>query len=501
MKKIFILFLLIMWGLLFVGCSSDADKGGSKDANPVDITPNDTSTKEDVEGGDDVGPTDRFIQKDYFCTERDQECPPDMICDKDKGKCVAGKTCTDNSTCAYDYPNGEYYCDSSGKVCKRRLMICEPCNSDEECGYNIEDGEDEDRCVEYLGGKKYCGKACGKTACPPGFECTTVDNPLPGPNPNQCKPKRLDQADPFSCSGTTVCTTEEDCKDPNRSKCVKYLSNSELGVCAGYCENDRDCPQGYLCRLDTHSCIASCIKNGQPFDDQCSSAKPICHYNGKCDLPCSVDTDCDTMFGKLELPRQWLCKNSRCIIQICDENNNCTPGCLSDSECCFPGYCDTTTNMCMCDMCRTEKDCWSGYKCENQQCIKLNCLENGGAVISCNIFEFCCGEDPSKSPCKDPAGEAVKDGDCYLASTPPWCTQCEKNEDCDKAKGFDGYCYEFQDKDGNTIGKFCGVPCTGKAGECPRGHECRDVKDDKGQLVSKTCMWLKCPDWIKQNQQ
>lgn len=499
MSRSFIISLLIASLFLLADCTSDTKNGG-RDSGIIDILIGDIGVRPDGEDIEDAGPTDRFVQRDYFCTERDQECPPNMICDRDKGKCVEGKPCNDSANCNYEYPSGDYYCDSVGKVCKRRLMICEPCNNDEECGYNVSDGEDEDRCIEYLGGNKYCGKACGKVACPPGFECVSVEDPLPGPNPNQCKPRRANQADPFTCSGTTICRSDEDCKDSTRSKCVKYLGNSEFGVCAGYCENDRDCPQGFLCRLDTHSCISSCIKNGQPFDDQCSSAKPVCHYNGKCDQPCSADSDCDAMFGSLTLPRQWLCKNSRCIIQICDSNGNCTQGCLSDSECCFPGYCDTDTNMCMCDMCRTEKDCWSGYKCEDQTCVKLSCLENGGATISCNIFEFCCGEDPSKT-CLDPEGNTVKQGDCYLASTPPWCTQCEKNEDCPKENGFDDYCYEFQDKDGNTIGKFCGVPCTGKDGECPRGHECLEVKDENGQLVSKTCLWAKCPDWVKQNQQ
>jgi hypothetical protein len=149
--------------------------------------------------------------------------------------------------------------------------------------------------------------------------------------------------------------------------------------------------------------------------------------------------------------------------------------------------------------CRDIRDCTSGFKCDNGDCVKMDCIENGGQ-INCGLFEFCCGEKPDLK-CKDPSGIVVDGGVCYEASTPPWCTKCESNDDCSADAGFDGYCFEFQDQDGGSKGKICGVPCQiidGKPvkGQCPRGHICTNVKDQNGQIVTTTCLWPRCVDWL-----
>ena len=177
---------------------------------------------------------------------------------------------------------------------------------------------------------------------------------------------------------------------------------------------------------------------------------------------------------------------------------------MNDADCSFPGYCDRISRACQDNKCRDEKDCLSGYKCENAECIKLSCLENGGAQVSCEIFQFCCGEGKA-TLCADPSGGSVDPGQCYTASTPPWCSKCDKNEDCAKDAGFNDMCIEFQDKDGGTLGKFCGVTCTldpdggttPQPGECPRGHQCFDIKDQNGASQGGACLWQRCTTWAQ----
>jgi hypothetical protein len=172
--------------------------------------------------------------------------------------------------------------------------------------------------------------------------------------------------------------------------------------------------------------------------------------------------------------------------------------CETDLDCAFPGYCDPGTGRCRDGQCRDEGDCLSGYKCQSGSCVEKTCLESGGGGVACNVFEFCCGENPNVE-CRDPAGQTVDAGACFEASSPPWCTSCGVNEDCPSDAGFDNRCIEFQGRDGGTIGRFCGVPCTkqpdgGPPGQCPRGHECVEFFDNRGNSEGSSCVWMRCAD-------
>jgi hypothetical protein len=487
------------------GGDGDTGNGGGKDTG--------TSDKDGGGTGKDAG----GWPVGGLCTARDQECPPNQICDFEHGKCVEGKGCPQGiANCAYqqDDQNPDYcgtdgvncYCDTEGKTCKRRLLLCEPCASDQECGENASEAGDEDRCIDYPEGK-LCGKACGALRCPAGFECVAMNPPGSGPNPNQCRPMRPTQADPFSCAGVTPCASDADCPDPARHKCYIYIPGAQMGVCSSYCENDNDCPVAEgtgivkICNKETGSCVPGCVRPDGTMDDNKCPAPYVCHANGKCGNACGTDSECTSMFpGDID----WICDGGKCKCCLAkNPDGTCADKCcLNDVDCPFPGYCDRVTRQCQDNKCRDEKDCLSGYKCENAACVELNCVESGGAAIECNVFEFCCGEGKATN-CVDPSGQAVETGHCFQASSPPWCTKCEANEDCPADAGFDDKCIEFQDRDGGTTGKFCGVPCTpagdaGNApmpGECPRGHECVTFKDDQGQSQGSSCLWMRCATW------
>jgi hypothetical protein len=519
-----VLTLLALAALLFVhSCTSSSggnDGGTGKDAAVDGGVDPDGST------GDASGDDAKIIVQDTCLSGKDQECPPDKICNIETAKCIEGKKCAGGQLweCAAqaDPDHPDYcgtdsiycYCDQDGKTCKRRLLICETCNLDKECGENYQETGNEDRCLDYPDGVKRCGKACGKLACPAGFYCDSKVTPLDGgtgPNLGQCRPSKINTLDPDSCSGVNVCKTLQDCQDPNRPRCQYYLTGSSIGVCSSYCNNDNDCGvdpntgEIKICNLLTKSCVAGCVDNaGVPNDKKCTTGN-VCHSNGHCGSQCDPGkngSDCQTWFGNSV---SWTCDKDDTIYrcQFCLEKNpdgTCkVTGCLNDGQCSVPGYCDRLTRLCQDGKCRDIRDCTSGFKCDANTCVKMDCLENGGQ-INCGLFEFCCGEK-SDIKCKDPNGTNVDAGVCYEASSPPWCTKCESNDDCTTDAGYDGYCFEFQDQDGGTKGKFCGNPCEfGDAGmpikgQCPRGHQCQKIKDDQGNVVTNACLWARCVDW------
>ncbi|MBI5529326.1 MAG: hypothetical protein HY897_23625 [Deltaproteobacteria bacterium] len=520
--------------LSIFGCSSDSSGAAGGDA-AQNGGGKDTGTGEgDGDGGGtdkDMGTTDKdggTTGKDAggwpiggLCTARDQECPPNQICDFEHAKCVEGKGCPQgHANCAYqqDNQNPDYcgtdgincYCDAEGKTCKRRLLLCEPCGSDEECGGNASEADDEDRCIDYPEGKR-CGKACGALRCPVGFECVAMNPPGSGPNPNQCRPMRPTQADPFSCAAVTPCASDADCTDPAWPKCYVYIPGAQMGVCSSACEDDNDCPADVysgvvkICNPDTGSCVPGCVRPDGTVDNNKCAPPQICHPNGRCAFACDETDDCNKLFGDAV---GWFCEAGNC--KFCLEKNpdgTCAKlGCLNDAECSFPGYCDKVTRECQDNKCRDEKDCLSGNKCVNSECIEMNCVESGGAAIECNVFEFCCGEGKATN-CVDPSGQTVAEGECFQASSPPWCTKCEKNEECPADAGYTDLCIEFQDRDGGAVGKFCGVPCTHAAGDkdggttptpgdCPRGHECVTFRDENDQPIEPpSCLWMRCATW------
>ncbi|MFA6034057.1 MAG: hypothetical protein WC889_14250 [Myxococcota bacterium] len=497
-RKALFLALALLAVFAVAGVNNCTTNQGGSDAGPG---------RDGSGGGDVTNPdgssADVVIEppKD-LCVDKDSECAPDKICDFKIGKCIPGLPCPDgHSNCAYleDYcgPDGVFcYCDLDGKTCKRSLMICETCNADKECGDNKDSTGREDRCIAYPDGKR-CGKECGAIKCPPGFECDTKSG-----SPAQCRPARANAADPYSCQGVNICQSDGDCNDPTKPRCLFYLEGSTRGVCASYCISDTDCGRNpttkiqQICNSTTGTCYDGCLNaNGTPNDNKCSNDMK-CHSNGRCDDPCTIDKDCTGMFGKKV---DWICnEDNRC--QFCierDESGGCkVKGCASDGDCPNrPTYCDRETHVCQDGKCRNTQDCAStGDVCENGTCRRLDCLENGGAD-SCRVFQFCCGENKT-GECKDNEGTVVKKGDCFTASTPPYCTKCEKNEDCSADAGYQDICLEFQDRDGGTAGKFCTTKCVkGETGWCPAGHQCSEIKDQNGAVVATSCIWPRCTTW------
>ena len=432
---------------------------------------------EDGGGGTDEGPPP--------CA-RDIDCPADEVCQD--AVCVAGE-----KTCQFDYncDSATEFCDPEGGICKSRSALCEPCNRDLECPDPVQN----DRCIVYPDGIKYCGQACGVRGCPAGYLCDRTTAYGEGPNPYQCR------SNTDSCEGTFICSSDDDC-----------ASNK-------------------VCNLTTGTCVTKCIS-----DTNCAAGKK-CHYTGHCGDPCSSDGDCTTYGSDL-----MCCLSS--VQEWCDDNSTgrCRPdGCVLHSECLLDppvansyGYCDQRTHDCMTG-CRTAnngvvEDCTSGYRCscsggeiscdemdccndpgsggclcdpefedcsqvsvcDNGFCEKIPCYERGDVAIACARNQVCCGW-----PTEDgyPCPEQSEEGECYTA-VEPVCASCaaDAHEECDfTAEGYGygekGVCLE--DMDGNN---YCHLGCRDSQ-DCPATWQCRftwvQACDAENPCeATATCDWI-----------
>ena len=392
--------------------------------------------------------------------EHDRECPPDQVCDA--GDCVAG------SPCNYDYncDMATQYCDPTGKVCKARSALCEPCLEDYQCP----DPSMGDMCIDYPDGK-YCGMRCGTQACPAGYDCDLTAGSGTGSNPGQCR------SNTGSCEGTFICQEDDDCA-------ANKVCNRSTGKCVPKCADDTSCPGGQKC-----------------------------HYTGHCGAPCAADADCNQFGDNL-----ICCVSAGVPSQYCDANSTgkCRPsGCVLHSECLQTvgdslGYCDKRTNTCMpgcraadptavndcksgmkcvcykgevsCDgfdccpdpgetgtcICDPEKqDCSQVAVCDDGTCEKIPCNERGDVNIACARNQVCCGwPEADGYPC--PTG--TPEGECYVAPKEIWCSACGSSGGTCEVSGYGygepGYCSE--DSDGNT---YCHLACRDSQ-DCPATWQC-----------------------------
>ncbi len=467
MRRIVVTLLSLAVAIAFAsGCSSSGGKACQNDtecqADQYCGTDGKCYPREQpdgsLDGSDGNGPdgADGTDQGPPPCAH-DRECPPDKICQA--GACVAGETCSADYHCSVDHcPNGvvDCYCDPTGKVCKRRSLLCEPCVGDYQCP----DPGMGDKCIEYPTGK-FCGKRCGVAACPVGYVCDTQIS--------QCR------SNTGSCAGTFVCHSDGDCA-------ANQVCNPMTGNCVPKCTEDTNCPAGQKC-----------------------------HYTGHCAAPCQSDTDCGQDL--------ICCTGSGVPSPYCTAASvgKCRPmGCVLHSECLVAdgtslGYCDKRTHQCQpgCRAAdpRTVNDCRSGMKCDctggsvacdvfdccpdpgeygqcvcdptqqscatvkvcdNGACIKIPCNERGDVSVACARNNVCCGWPADGYAC--PGTTPV--GDCYIADKNQWCAPCgEEGKECTQPSnwghGEKGVCL----KDGKDSNTYCHIGCR-DAQDCPSTWAC-----------------------------
>ncbi|MFO0729026.1 MAG: hypothetical protein U1E65_34925 [Myxococcota bacterium] len=426
-------FLMVAWTAL-AACSSGSNGqdsgGGGRDGSITDTS--------SAAGMDASGLADAMMAPDAGtpCV-RDQECPSGNVCDVKASPhvCVPGVACMNQSDCdrcsaltnPIDCKHGFHvnsYCDDRhGNVCVRTLAPCEPCGEDKDCGElnaALRATADPSKCLDYGGGKKYCGRDGRSTFCPHGF----VSDPVT----MQCKRAE-------GCSDTTVICdakpagaqcpgTDQICNNTRcggaagDALCVTNNLPGEIGTCIGACTSNADCHDASfpICNTRNGICIAGCTK------DSCAGGK-VCHSNGFCGDPCTDDMSCRDRFMNQNLYCNIQGRNSEPTrFKGYRDPNSCAPlGCEQAEDCPAAGIvCDKTAAPPACTAgCYTRDDCLSGEVCRlagaggpqqsytRAECRALSTKADDSAlgvccnpgctdrVLQCNINEWCCGEDGS----------------------------------------------------------------------------------------------------------
>lgn len=412
-----------------------------------------------VEGEGDAseGEGEGGVSVDVGC-DADDACGDGLVCDLASATCVAGLDCSVNpgicTFCGEPTTNCSFgaapaFCDvDGGNVCRRIKGACAPCAVDAECGEGPTG-------LPSVCADGFCAPGCG--ACPAGFAC----------DGGGCVPV----AQAGSCDAAVNCADGTTCPDG--------LTCSELGVCLKLCDADVECPVGDLCFQDPGPQQATCV-TGCPLGQTViqDGVDKICHGDGRFGLPCPTAGSTDGCPNGTECRADGACERA---------------GCQSDAECPLARtYCDTATATCL-DGCNDPSDCGAFELCTDNQCVAQGCRSKD---TSCDLTEFCCGEELFSDASTCPAGNV--DGDCFAAPD-PFCRECVDDDDCAdiSAFGIGSFCYELQRQnpqtgDAETLGHFCSVGCRDND-DCPRGILCKTdlPTPDGGEIAG--CLDALCP--------
>lgn len=466
---------------------------------------------------------------------RDQDCESGKVCNlaMSPARCVAGHACTTDTDCLgcsaltaanrIECGHGFHvlsYCSADhGNVCMRGLSPCEPCTTDRECaGLHPQLGVmDTGMCLDYGGGQKYCGRPDDR-GCPNGFvrengQCKRTAGC--SPTTVVCPAKMPGQ----QCTGTDQICAGTECPGTGGAKCSTNDLPGALGTCIGFCSKNDDCPPDLpICNQQNGICISGCQKGS-------CAGNQVCHADGFCREPCDSDQNCADRFGM-----GYYCNRPGSppprIYKAYRDRDSCAPlGCEQAVDCPAAGLvCDKRNNPPSCVQgCYKTDDCLSGEQCKipgpggprnsytRAECRALGrktedvsigvCCNPGctNRVLSCNINEFCCGEEGS--PYEDPARcgtvtstsmVRAEPGECFEIAPPPFCKQCMDDMECNSGWMF-GFNVDpninggqpFQEQEfclgvpGAMDLAMCGVTCnpnsTDVAKGCPRGWTCGPV--------------------------
>jgi hypothetical protein len=365
MRLALIACLTIVTTMAASGCSSDSENGADGDETCTGRSCNDATDRPDSEEEEPDGD----VPSPVGC-EENNDCLEGQVCNVDSGRCVSacatdadcgaaaecgndglcvarpacdssaecvggacnsclgvcvdavvGAACNNDSNCGFDD-----YCDPCLSVCRPRLALCDPCNSDEECG------EAGDNCLDYSSGGRFCGQACG--TCPVGYQCNGALGQcvaLSGSclSVRECE-EPADCPRGETCSATFICvpgcTGDEAC--PGEQVC-------SAGACVDPCTDASECPAGAECA--DGRCV---VPGGCVTSRDCVEFQTYCDTNTQQCVPgCEVDLDC----GEASLA----CEGGACVPR----------GCVGNYSCAFDQVCDAATGQCVeaegpyCDAC------------------------------------------------------------------------------------------------------------------------------------------------------
>lgn len=313
---------------------------------------------------------------------RDTDCPIGQLCRE--GLCD-GANCLDiyDPVCGVDgvtYGNGCYAelahveiahegecavtcefedCGTPPRVAERLCfdgttawVECVPNADSGECGWEIEECEDE---------RRGCN---GDDGCFSGEVCNAAEVCLPDPTCPNCTVCY------GWCISTGECSDDGDCDDGS----VCEADNSGELECVPGCHTDAQCPEGEFCN-DVDCVMAPCP--GQ-CTDLCALVDCAPGYTcskGKCvAVATACDNDRDCTVGEL-------CVEDRCELVSCTEH--WSPVCGVDEQTysnrCFAAIAHVAVahdGECLTDRrCQRNSDCGAWFRCDAGHCLPVECLD------------------------------------------------------------------------------------------------------------------------------
>ena len=413
-----------------------------------------------------TGTTCQTYASQSLCVPIHGGCPT-ATCQND-ADCGPGETCTGTPKRCQLTKTSIYHA-ACQKVCR----------SDTDCGTN-------QRCFAVAAGVKRCIVPCNNGVfCPYGFACLRIGGQ------SFCLPKDA----PFCpCQNKSNCTANQDCL---RGICQP----PQPGKAGARCNNKARCQKGLLCTglNDRRICAQSC--------DPSASVVPVGTIGGTC----RMDRSCDTGLQCQRLPNgPWLCMQPCQAKTDCTHGGSCTPIQAGKQS-----YC----------LCRNDKDCKQGTKCNNAPALlsaplsgacapatlsnkcptNFECLKTGASLKiclpkavrkeqePCDAINRCkspfrCVVNPKKpeeamclTPCTE-SSACSKQGICLTLGRQKAClcsenSHCPTGYTCDKSAFTDrGFC-----KCTSSLCKNCGNgTCDTKDGEncetCPKDCGCQSPK-------------------------
>ena len=305
-------------------------------------------------------------------------------------------------------------------VCvKDHARLCQPCESDVDCG----DGG-VDRCLE-VGGGHFCGRDCSAEPCPTGYSCGAV--PTPAGQAMQCVP----------VSGSCDCSS----KNPGQVKGCEAVND------AGTCYGEAVCDPA----LGWIGCDAPA-----PAAEACNGQDDDCDGTTDEDLAptgCVVVGAAGTCTGQrtCQGPLGWVCSAKAPEEETCNGQDDDCDGMVDE------GFIDASGAY------LTPESCGScGSSCQDKLAF--------AAEVACVVEE---GAPTCVALACDP-GFVLFAGKSCLSENALLCQPCAKDSDC---FGELSKCVQPSATDPRT---FCARDCSGQSGfskVCPNGYSCTPIGD------------------------
>ncbi len=408
------------------------------------------------------------------CLPQDPPCPADHTClaDPFSGRSLCTPLCPNQTACVWSAPQqalclptcqqdrdcrSGYACNALGFCIPRgEGEIGDPCERDQDCF--------SAQCRLFPNGR-YCTISCEQD-CPARFFCRASNNQTTAwcerlcdndteclEQGYQCRSLRCSLTSPPPLPDGSACQEDDHCQS---RRCWQHplLPN---GLCARACQQQTDCPNGYLCRsleANKRLCLPACSPQ-RPCDRStytCLSIPLQDTPQTARTLPCATDTDCPST-------------NIPGIPSFCAKDDM--------QRLCAVGVCVGRGNLRVGSLCAHPLDCETGLCVFPRRPLKTSTpctrdLDCPTTTPRCNTTQQRCVDCLSSADCST-TSPLCREGACTALG---YCAQT-----CASPCPTNTACTERQDPLGKPLPDACLPRCNGTI-QCAQGFICRANKQN-----------------------